>query len=115
MEKATIKATAFVGHNYGAREWSNETVYRVISNALVAQGIDGATFAPCVGMWRGELEHTTNVICYGVNRDAFKSAMQATAEELAQFEILCEFDGLPESVENDPSARREELNGYAVA
>ena len=113
--KQASKASAYIGHNYGVHEWSDQTVYNAVSRALVAQGIDGATFTPCVGMWRGELEQTTRCDCYGVSVDAFRAAMEQTAQELAQWEILIDFDDRAETVGNDPSARRATLERCAVA
>lgn len=99
--------TAFIGRDFGIGEHSSRHVANVTMSHLIENGIDGATFTDCVGVWRGDVENSIRVDVIGCDACAAHVALQSACVELMQWSILYVVDGVYNVfIENDPSDDR---------
>ena len=98
--------TAYIGRDYGAGEWTANDVYRVASKALMAVGIDGATFAECYGVWNGEAEHSIRLDLLNVDASEARRALKWMCRALKQWAIVYTIDGRGMHEVTDDAAKR---------
>ena len=100
---------AYIGLNYGGKEWSREYAARTICKCLNDNKISACTILPCFGLWQGEAENSLCVTLINVNEEDAAAALQSVAHELAQWEILYTCGNRSVTIRNDASAARAEL------
>lgn len=99
--------TAFVGHDFGGREWTSREVMKATIKALNREGIEYATFSECVGCWRDGFETSTRVELLEVDTAKARKALEAVAVELMQWEIIYTVNGSDTfHIMNDPTEAR---------
>lgn len=99
--------TAYIGRDYGNAEHTTRHVVNVTAERLMTNGIDGATFAECVGMWQGDVENSIRVDLLDCSVIDAHAALYAVCVDLMQWEIVYTIDGSTNvTIKNDPTAAR---------